>query len=51
MENQAREMYRDYRIADIPEEDLQKITDLENKICKDTNEDIVLIAYKHCQDK
>lgn len=49
MENKAREIYRDYQFADIPEEDLQKITDLENKICNDTKEEIVLIAYKHCQ--
>jgi hypothetical protein len=38
--------YSDYRIADIPEEDLNNISELEKSLSSKSNKDIVLIAYQ-----
>ena len=34
-----------HQFADLTKEDVQKITDLENKISSETGEDTILIAY------
>ena len=34
-----------HRFADLSQDDIQKITDLENRISSETGEDTVLIAY------
>jgi hypothetical protein len=39
--------YTDYSIADIPEEDLNHISELEKSLSSKSNKDIVLIAYQH----
>jgi hypothetical protein len=39
--------YTNYDIADVTEDDLKNISDLEKSLCSNTKEDIVLIAYKH----
>jgi hypothetical protein len=36
---------QNHKFADLKTEDIQKITDLENKISSETGEDTVLIAY------
>lgn len=48
MENRETAAFRDYRIADITEDELRQITDLEKTISSNTHDDIVLIAYKNC---
>jgi hypothetical protein len=42
------ETFNDYKIANIAEDELIRITELEQKISSSTHENIVLIAYKHC---
>lgn len=44
MEN--KDKFSGYSIADITEEDIKNITELEKTISGRTKEDIVLIAYK-----
>jgi hypothetical protein len=39
--------YNDYNIADIPEEFLKNITELENSLSSKTNKEVVLIAYQY----
>lgn len=39
--------YTEYDIADVSEEDLRNISELEKSISTNAKEDIVLIAYKH----
>jgi phosphoenolpyruvate-protein kinase (PTS system EI component) len=39
--------FTDYDIADISEEDLRNICELEKTISTNTKEEVVLIAYKH----
>ncbi len=39
--------YTEYDIADVSEEDLKNISELEKSISTNAKEDIVLIAYKH----
>lgn len=34
-----------HKFADLAKDDIQKITDLENKISTETGEDTILIAY------
>jgi hypothetical protein len=38
--------FKDYCIANIPNEDISNISELEKTICSKTNKDIVLIAYQ-----
>jgi hypothetical protein len=42
------ETFNDYKIAEIAEDELIRITELEQKISSSAHENIVLIAYKHC---
>jgi precorrin-3B methylase len=37
---------KDYMLADISDEDLLTISEVEKKLSEKTNEDIVLIAYQ-----
>lgn len=39
--------YADYDIANVSDEDLKNICELEKSISSNTKEDVVLIAYKH----
>lgn len=39
--------YTEYDIANVSEEDLKNISELEKSLSTNTKEDIVLIAYKH----
>jgi hypothetical protein len=39
--------YTNYDIADVTENDLKNISELEKSLSSNTKEDIVLIAYKH----
>lgn len=39
--------YQDYCIAQLKEEDIKNITELEDTIRENTNREIVLIAYQH----
>jgi hypothetical protein len=39
--------YTNYDIADVTQDDLKSISELEKSLCSNTKEDIVLIAYKH----
>lgn len=41
--------FSEYQVADISEEELKHISELENQISNSTREHIVLIAYKHCK--
>ncbi|MDF2537206.1 MAG: hypothetical protein K0S76_227 [Herbinix sp.] len=38
--------YTDYNIADLPEDDILNIMELENTLRKKTNKEVVLIAYQ-----
>jgi len=35
-----------YRIADVSEEDIKYITELEHTLCSKKNKDIILVAYE-----
>lgn len=39
--------FNDYDIAEISDEDLEKICELEKAISTNTKDEVVLIAYKH----
>jgi len=39
--------YTEYNIAELPEEELTNITELEKSLCLKTNKEVVLIAYQH----
>jgi hypothetical protein len=39
-------MNKEYKIAQITETELQSITMLEQKLAKDNNKEIILIAYE-----
>jgi hypothetical protein len=41
--------FTNYNIADIPNEDLQNISELEKSLSKKINKDVVLIAYQHTE--
>lgn len=49
MDMSGKDTYRDYTFADVSEEDLKKITELEHNIGDHTKEDVILIAYKNNQ--
>lgn len=49
MELKATDTFKNYRFADVSTEDLKKISELENSICKGSQEDVILIAYQNCQ--
>ena len=49
MEMSDKSTFKDYRFADVSDDDLKKITDLEHNICNGTKDDVILIAYKNCQ--
>lgn len=39
-------MDNDYQVADIPSDCVEEINQLQDKLKQQTNEDIVLVAYK-----
>ena len=49
MDMSDKSSFKDYRFADVSEEDLKRITELEHNIGDSTKEDVILIAYKNCQ--
>lgn len=48
MENVKTSTFNDYSFADISDDELARITELEQQISSKVKEDIVLIAYKNC---
>jgi hypothetical protein len=38
---------KDYPVADLSEDALNKVKSMENELCQQSADDIVLIAYKH----
>ncbi len=49
MDMNDKSTFRDYNFADVSEEDLKKITELEHTIGNSAKEDVILIAYKNSQ--
>ncbi len=41
--------FKEYNIADIPDDDLKNITELEKSLSTKTKKDVVLIAYQHTE--
>lgn len=48
MDQNDKSTFRDYSFADVSDEDLKKITELEHNIGAGTKNDVILIAYKNC---
>ncbi|BBF42873.1 hypothetical protein lbkm_1558 [Lachnospiraceae bacterium KM106-2] len=40
------ETFKDYKVADISDDERSELSQLEQSLCKETDKDIVLIAYE-----